>query len=86
MYYIGVDLGGTNIAIGIVDENKKIILKGSNPTNPARDGELIIKDMAALAEKRSYSSCWECSSFLMVSSSTAGKMSEMDVSASCALR
>ena len=51
MYYIGVDLGGTNIAIGIVDENKKIILKGSTPTNPARDGELIIKDMAALAEK-----------------------------------
>ncbi len=51
MYYIGVDLGGTNIAIGIVDENKKIVLKGSTPTNPARDGELIIKDMAALAEK-----------------------------------
>ena len=51
MYYIGVDLGGTNIAIGIVDEEKKIVLKGSTPTNPARDGELIIKDMAALAEK-----------------------------------
>ncbi len=51
MYYIGVDLGGTNIAIGIVDENKKIVLKGSTPTNPARDGELIVKDMAALAEK-----------------------------------
>ncbi len=51
MYYIGVDLGGTNIAIGIVDESKKIVLKGSTPTNPARDGELIIKDMAALAEK-----------------------------------
>ena len=27
MYYIGVDLGGTNIAVGIVDENKKIIKK-----------------------------------------------------------
>ncbi len=51
MYYIGVDLGGTNIAIGIVDENKKIVLKGSTPTNPAREGELIIKDMASLAEK-----------------------------------
>lgn len=51
MYYIGVDLGGTNIAIGIVDENKKIVLKGSVPTNANREGELIIKDMAGLAEK-----------------------------------
>ena len=25
MYYVGVDLGGTNIAVGIVDENKKIL-------------------------------------------------------------
>ena len=24
MYYIGVDLGGTNIAAGVVDENGKI--------------------------------------------------------------
>ena len=51
MYYIGVDLGGTNIAIGIVDENKKIVAKGSVPTGASRDGELIVKDMAALAEK-----------------------------------
>ncbi len=51
MYYIGVDLGGTNIAIGIVDESFKIISKRSTPTCPNRDGELIIKDMALLAEK-----------------------------------
>jgi len=51
MYYIGVDLGGTNIAVGIVDEDLKIVKKGSVPTNPNRDGELIIKDMAALAER-----------------------------------
>ena len=25
MYRIGVDLGGTNIAVGVVDENMKII-------------------------------------------------------------
>ncbi len=50
MYYIGVDLGGTNIAVGIVDENKKIIAKGSVPTFASREGELIIKDMAALVE------------------------------------
>lgn len=51
MYYIGVDLGGTNIAVGIVDKDLKIVKKGSVPTLPNRDGELIIKDMAALAEK-----------------------------------
>ncbi len=51
MYYIGVDLGGTNIAVGIVDESFKIISKRSTPTCPNREGELIIKDMAHLAER-----------------------------------
>ena len=52
MYYIGVDLGGTNIAVGIVDgENGKMIAKGSVPTLAERDGEEIVKDMAALCEK-----------------------------------
>lgn len=51
MYYVGVDLGGTNIAVGIVDENKKILFKGSVPTIASREGDLIIKDMAALVEK-----------------------------------
>ena len=32
MYSIGVDLGGTNIAVGIVDENYKIVKKDSCPT------------------------------------------------------
>ena len=49
MYYIGVDLGGTNIAVGVVDSNMKIIEKGSVPTLSARDGELIVRDMANLA-------------------------------------
>lgn len=48
MYKIGIDLGGTNIAAGIVDENYKIIAKGSVPTNADRDAELIIKDMGTL--------------------------------------
>ena len=50
MYTIGVDLGGTNIAIGLCDENLKIVDKGSVPTLAKRDSELIIKDMAALAK------------------------------------
>ena len=50
MYTIGVDLGGTNIAIGICNEKLEIIDKGSVPTKANREGELIIKDMAELAE------------------------------------
>jgi glucokinase len=50
MYYIGVDLGGTNIAVGIVDENHKIVKKGSVPTLPDRGAEPIVHDMAMLAK------------------------------------
>ena len=51
MYTIGVDLGGTNIAIGLCDESLKIVDKGSVPTMADRNGELIIRDMANLAKK-----------------------------------
>ena len=51
MYTIGVDLGGTNIAVGLCDENLNIVEKASVPTMAEREGELIVKDMAALAEK-----------------------------------
>ena len=48
MYYIGIDLGGTNIAVGIVDESFKIVKKGSTPALVNRDPELIIADMGKL--------------------------------------
>lgn len=51
MYYIGIDLGGTNIAVGIVDSDYKLVAKGSVPTNAQRDGKEIIKDMADLCAK-----------------------------------
>ena len=51
MYYIGVDLGGTNIAIGIVNENYEIVKKGSVPTKPERGCDPIIEDMAALSRR-----------------------------------
>lgn len=34
MYYLGIDLGGTNIAVGIVDENDQIIARASAKTQP----------------------------------------------------
>ena len=48
MYYLGIDLGGTNIAAGIVNEKYEIVKKKSTPTMANRDGKLIIKDMAEL--------------------------------------
>ena len=50
-YSIGVDLGGTNIAVGIVDESYQIIKKGSVPTLAQRGPEPIIHDMAELCKK-----------------------------------
>ena len=49
MYYIGVDLGGTNIAVGVVNEKFEILKKGSVPTNAEREADEIIRDMADLA-------------------------------------
>ncbi len=49
--YIGIDLGGTNIAAGIVNESGKIICKGSVPTLKERHWTEIVKDMASLSKK-----------------------------------
>ena len=48
--YIGVDLGGTNIAAGVVDDNGRILVQGSVPTLNERDFTEIIKDMAELCK------------------------------------
>lgn len=49
--YIGIDLGGTNIAAGIVTDDAKIICKDSIPTNAKRPFDEIVADMAKLAKK-----------------------------------
>ena len=46
MYRIGVDLGGTNIVVGIIDESNKILAKASRKTNAPRAAEGIFDDMA----------------------------------------
>lgn len=47
MLKIGIDLGGTNIAAGIVDENGAILYKRSTPTGAGRSSDAIIEDIAA---------------------------------------
>lgn len=51
MFRIGIDLGGTNIAAGLVDEKFKIVSKLSVPTGADRDAEKIVDDIAALCKK-----------------------------------
>ena len=46
MYRIGVDLGGTNIAVGVVDDSYKIIGRGKVKTNAPRPAEEIFDDIA----------------------------------------
>ncbi len=46
MYRIGVDLGGTNIAVGVVDENYKIIGRGKVKTRCPRPAAEIFDDIA----------------------------------------
>lgn len=45
MVYIGVDLGGTNIAVGIVDKDGKILAEASVKTLADRHWSEVIKDM-----------------------------------------
>ena len=47
MYYIGIDLGGTNIAVGLVNEKGEILRKAETPTMAQRTYAEIVRDMAA---------------------------------------
>ena len=50
-YYVGIDLGGTNIKAGIVDDQGQLLNKDSIKTNAQRPMEEIIHDMGSLAVK-----------------------------------
>ncbi|MBC5690580.1 ROK family protein [Mediterraneibacter sp. NSJ-55] len=45
-YYLGLDVGGTNFAAGIIDENYRVIEKISVPAGAGRSIEEITEDMA----------------------------------------
>lgn len=50
-YYVGIDLGGTNIVAGVVDETYQILAKASCKTNLPRSAEEIMDDMAKVAKE-----------------------------------
>ncbi len=49
MISIGIDLGGTFIKAGVVDDAGNILIKGSRPTGSERGHEATIRDMAQLS-------------------------------------
>ena len=50
-YYVGIDLGGTNISAGVVDENFQIITCEKTKTNCPRPAKEIADDMAKVTLK-----------------------------------
>lgn len=48
-YYLGIDLGGTNIVAGVVDENYRIICKEKVKTACPRPAQEIVDDMVRCA-------------------------------------
>lgn len=51
MIYIGIDLGGTGIKVGVVDDMGKVLAQGETPTLVGRPYQDIIKDMGECSIK-----------------------------------
>lgn len=51
MYRIGIDLGGTNIVAGVVDQDYRLIATAKCKTNTPRPADDIIADMARMAQE-----------------------------------
>ena len=49
MYYLGIDLGGTNIAVGIVNKTGEILARKTVPTQVDRGEDAVIARMAEAA-------------------------------------
>lgn len=47
MYRIGIDLGGTNIAVGVVDDAQRIVAAADAPTRAQDGADALLDDIAA---------------------------------------
>lgn len=46
---LGIDLGGTNIAVGLTDDSGKLLCRHSNPTGVGREREVMLADICRTA-------------------------------------
>lgn len=74
MYSIGIDLGGTNIAVGLCDKDLNLIDKISAPTLPKRGSEAVVKDMVELTKKLTERSGVSFSDIVSVGIATPGSV------------
>lgn len=51
MYYVGVDVGGTNLVSGLVEEGGRILNKVSRPVDKTMDAETLCVEIARLARQ-----------------------------------
>lgn len=77
-YYIGVDLGGTKIAAGIIDESYKILFSEKIPTNLPRPQELVEEDIARLCKNVADRAGVALTDVEWVGIGTPGSVSPMD--------
>lgn len=50
-YYLGIDIGGTNLAVGLVDEHGRILHSDSMPARVPRPAEELCHDTALVCRK-----------------------------------
>lgn len=50
MYYLGIDLGGTNVAAGVVSEDFKIAAKASVPTDSGAGNAAVVNNIITAAK------------------------------------
>ncbi len=50
-YYVGIDLGGTNIKAGVVDDAARVLSKGSVPTHGDKGPDIVAGNMAEAARQ-----------------------------------
>ena len=51
MYYIGIDVGGTNLVAGLVDETGRILNKVSTPVAKDMTAEQFGKELARMSRR-----------------------------------
>lgn len=73
-FYIGLDLGGTNVKVGVVSDKKKVLSKLSVPT-PAQDGpEAVMAVMADAAQQAAREAGLAMSKIAMIGIGSPGPM------------
>ena len=73
-YYIGVDIGGTNLKAGVVDEAGQIVGEASVPTGADRPQDIVLEDILGAVSKAVQASGVSTKSIRAVGMGSPGKI------------